>query len=171
MAEENRRPEVEIDYPNRRKAASKTTKVVVALLLIVSAVLVLIVTVGGWEALQGSKLVTISYIVLYVICAFLILRWRSGMLPVVAALAIILLIFAAVSGPEWFSRDKDGFDDPAMDSGLLGMVTLIIVPVQVLLIGFAMAGFRQGWSVEVEREVGRDDRADRRPGGAAPAPA
>ena len=171
MAEENRRPETEIDYPNRRKAASKTTKVVVTLLLLVSAVLVLIVTIGGWEALQGAKLVQIAYIVLFVLCAFLIMRWRSGMLPVVAALAIILLIFAAVSGPEWFARDKTGFDDPAMNSGLLGMITLIIVPVQVLLIGFAMAGFRQQWNVEVEREVGRDDREYGRPGDASPAPA
>ena len=171
MADQNRRPEIEIDYPNRRKAASKTTKLVVTLLLLVSAVLVAVVTFGGWEALQGSKIVTIAYIALYVLCAYLIMRWRSGMLPVVAALAIILLIFAAVSGPEWFARDKTGFDDPALGSGLLGMITLIIVPVQVLLIGFAMAGFRQGWSVEVEREVGRDERADRRPGGAAPAPA
>lgn len=171
MADENRRPEVEIDYPNRRKAASKTTKVVVALLLVVSAVLVLIVTIGGWEALQGAKLVQISYIVLFLLCAFLIMRWRSGMLPVVAALAIILLIFAAISGPEWFSRDKEGFDDPAMDSGLLGMITLIVVPVQVLLIGFAMVGFRQGWNVEVEREVDRDDRDYGRRGDAAPAPA
>ena len=173
MADENRSPEVEIDYPNRDKAASKTTKVVVTFLLLVSAALVLIVTIGGWDALQGAKLVQIAYMVLFVLCAFLIMRWRSGMLPVVGALAIILLIFAAVSGPEWFSRDKEGFDDPAMDSGLLGMVTLIIVPVQVLLIGFAMAGFRQGWSVEVEREVGRDDRDDAggRQGDAAPAPA
>ena len=174
MADQNRRPETEIDYPNRRKAASKTTKLVVTLLLIVSAVLVLIVTIGGWEALQGAKLVQIAYIILFALCAFLIMRWRSGMLPVVAALAIILLIFAAVSGPEWFARDKEGFDDPAMGSGLLGMITLIIVPVQVLLIGFAMAGFRQQWNVEVEREVGRDDRDDReygRSGGASPAPA
>ena len=171
MAEENRQPETELDYPNRRKAASKTTKLVVTLLLLVSAALVLIVTIGGWEALQGAKLVQISYILLYVLCAYLILRWRSGVLPVVAALAIILLIFAAVSGPEWFARDKEGFDDPALGSGLLGMITLIVVPVQVLLIGFAMAGFRQGWNVEVEREVGREDRGDRRHGGASPAPA
>ena len=159
MADQNRRPETEIDYPNRRKSASKTTKVVVALLLIVSAALVLIVTIGGWEALQGSKIVTVVYIALYVLCAFLIMRWRSGMLPVVAALAIILLIFAAVSGPEWFSRDKTGFDDPALDSGLLGLITLLIVPVQLLLIAFAMRGFTQEWNVEVERRTDGTTRA------------
>jgi hypothetical protein len=62
-----------------------------------------------------------------------------------------LLIFAAVSGPGWFDRDKTGFDDPALDSGLLGLITLLIVPVQLLLIAFTMRGFTQEWNVEVER--------------------
>ena len=163
-------PGVRIEHPNRRKAASKVTRAVVVLLLLVSAALVAIVTVGGWDALQGAKALQIAYIVIYVVLAFFVLRWSRGVLPLAAALAIILLIFAAVSGPEWFARDKTGFDDPALGSGLLGMITLIIVPVQVLLIGFAMAGFRQGWNVEVEREVGREDRGDARRGDAAPAP-
>ena len=95
------------------------------------------------------------------------------MLPVAAALGTIILIFAAVSGPEWFARDKDGFESPAIDSAMLGMITLIIVPVQVLLIAFAMSGFRQNWQVEVEK---RHDEPDERPGrsqsgGAVAAPA
>ncbi len=54
------------------------------------------------------------------------------------------------------------------------MITILIVPVQVLLIAFAMSGFRQNWQVEVERRTGRDqlddwdDYDDRR---TAPAPA
>jgi len=146
-----------IDYPNRDKASSKTVKAVVVLLLLVSAALVLIVTIGGWEALQGSKALTIAYIFLYVLLAFFIARWRSGMLPVAAALAMVLLIFAAVSGPEWFSRDKDGFDDPALEASILGLITLVIVPVQLLLIAFAMSGFRQNWQTEVERRLDDDD--------------
>jgi hypothetical protein len=130
------------------------------------------VTIGGWEKLQGAKALQVAYIVLFLICAFYIARWRSGLLPVAAALAIILLIFAAVSGPEWFARDKDGFDQPALDANILGLVTLIIVPVQVLLIAFAMSGFRQNWQTEVERRVDRDDDRRRQTGGdAAPAPA
>ena len=31
------------------------------------------------------------------------------------------------------------------------MITLLIVPVQILLVVFAMRGFKQGWNVEVER--------------------
>ena len=71
--------------------------------------------------------------------------------PNAAALAIILLIFAAVAGPAWFDRDKAGFTDPALGSDLLGLLTLLIVPVQVLLIAFAMQGFAQQWNVEVEQ--------------------
>lgn len=145
-----------VEYPNRDKASSKTVKAVVVLLLLVSAALVLIVTLGGWETLQGSKALTITYIGLYVLLAFFVARWRSGMLPVAAALATVLLIFAAVSGPEWFARDKEGFDDPALEASVLGLITLIIVPVQLLLIAFAMSGFRQNWQTEVERKVDED---------------
>ena len=70
-----------------------------------------------------------------------------------AALAIILLIFAAISGPAWLERDKTGFSDPALDSSLLGLITLLIVPVQALLIAFSMQGFAQEWNVEVERRA------------------
>jgi hypothetical protein len=174
MATDRPRSNIVLDYPNRDKASSKMTKAVVVLLILVSVALMVIVTVGGWEALQGAKGVQIAYIAVYLLVAFYIARWRSGMLPVIAALAMILLIFAAVSGPEWFSRDKTGFDDPALDSEILGLVTLIIVPVQVLLIAFAMSGFRQAWHVEVERRVDDGPRDfDRGPssGGAYAAPA
>jgi hypothetical protein len=73
---------------------------------------------------------------------------------VAAVLAVLLLIFALAAGPGWFARDKTGFAQPAIDAGLLGLLTLLIVPVQMLLIAFAMRGFRQGWNVEYEQ---RDD--------------
>jgi hypothetical protein len=140
-----------IEHPNRRKAANRVTKALVVLLLLVSAALIAIVTIGGWDALQGAKALQVAYIVLYVGMAFLVARWNRGVLPVAAALAIIMLIFAAIAGPAWFERDKEGFTDPALDAGLLGLVTLLIVPVQALLILTAMSGFRQAWNVEVER--------------------
>ena len=173
-ADRPRSDDIVLEYPNRDKAASKMTKAVVVLLILVSAGLMTIVTIGGWEALQGAKLVQIGYILVYLLLAYYIARWRSGMLPVIAALATIMLIFAAVSGPEWFARDKEGFDDPALDSEILGMITLIIVPVQILLIAFAMSGFRQAWHVEVERRVDgprRDTGTSSSSGGTAPAPA
>ena len=121
------------------------------LLLLVSAALILVVTAGGWDALEGAKAVQVAYVVLYVGMAFLVARWNRGVLPVAAALAIVMLIFAAIAGPAWFERDKEGFAEPALDAGLLGLVTLVIVPVQALLILAAMQGFRQAWNVEVER--------------------
>ena len=151
--------EVRIEHPNREMASSKATRAVVILLLLVSAALVAIVTVGGWSTLQGAKGLQVAYIVLYLVMAYYVARWNRGVLPVAAALAIILLIFAAVSGPAWFDRDKTGFDDPALDSGLLGLITLLIVPVQLLLIAFAMRGFTQEWNVEVERRSDGTTRA------------
>ena len=164
-------PGVRIEHPNRRKAASKVTRAIVVLLLLVSAALVAIVTVGGWDTLQGAKALQIAYIVVYVVIAFFVLRWSRGVLPLAAALAIVLLIFAAVSAPAWFDRDKPGFADPAIDAGVLGLVTALIVPVQLLLIAFAMSGFRQAWNVEVERPEDEPPPERRERGGPAPAAA
>jgi hypothetical protein len=86
--------------------------------------------------------------VVYLLFAFYVTRWNRGVLPVSSALAVILIIFAAVAAPAWFSRDKDGFDSPALSESLLGLVTLVLIPVQALLIAFAMRGFRQQWNVE-----------------------
>jgi hypothetical protein len=156
-------PGVKIDHPNRRKAASKLTRAVVVVLLLVSAGLVAIISVGGWDALEGAKFLQVVYIVIYVVLAVFVLRWSRGVLPLAAALAIVLLIFAAVSAPAWFDRDKTGFTDPALDEGVLGLLTALLVPVQLLLIAFAMSGFRQAWNVEVERrEEPPPDRSEQR---------
>jgi presenilin-like A22 family membrane protease len=164
-------PGVIIEHPNRDKAASKLTRAMVVVLLLVSAGLVTIITVGGWDALEGAKPLQVAYIVLYVMLVFFVLRWSRGVLPVIAALAIVLLIFAAVSTPAWFDRDKAGFTNPALDADLLGLLTALLVPAQILLIAFAMSGFRQAWNVEVERQEDGPppDRSERR--GPAPAAA
>ena len=150
MAEGDAQPEVNVVRPNRDKAASKATKAIVVLLLLVSAALILIVTLGGWNKLAGMQPVDIAYFLVYLIMAFYVARWNRGVLPVAAALAIILLIFAAVAAPEWFARDKTGFTNPALDENILGFITFLIVPVQIFLIAFAMRGFQQAWNVEVE---------------------
>jgi len=143
-----------IEHPNRDKAGSRSTKAIVVALLLATALLLVIVTAGGWTKIQGAKGLQIAFVVLYLVLAFSIARWRSGLLPVAAALAIVLLLFAAISGPEWFARNKDGLSDPALDAGLIGFVTLLIAPLQILLIIFAAKGFSQRWSVEVERGSG-----------------
>jgi hypothetical protein len=163
-------PGVIIEHPNRRKASSKFTRAFVVLLLLVSAGLVLIISIGGWDAIEGAKFLQVSYIVLYVVLAVFVLRWSRGVLPLAAALAMVLLIFAAVSAPAWFDRDKAGFTDPGLDEGILGLLTALLVPVQLLLIAFSMSGFRQAWNVEVERdEEPPPERQQRR--GPAPAAA
>ena len=83
--------------------------------------------------------------------AVLVARWSRGVLPAVAALAVLLAIFAAVAAPGWYARDKDGFTDPALASDLLGLLCALLVPLQVLLAALALRGFRQQWHVEVER--------------------
>jgi Mg2+/Co2+ transporter CorB len=140
-----------IEHPNRDKASSKSTKAIVILLLVASAALIAVITIGGWDALQGAQPVQIAYVGLYVVMAYFVLNWNRGVLPVTAAMAIIMLIFAAVAAPDWFARDKDGYTDPALSAEMLGMLTLVVIPIQALLIAFAMRGFGQGWNVEVER--------------------
>jgi hypothetical protein len=157
-----------IDRPNRAKASSKTTRAIVVALLLISAAVMLIVMLGGWSALQSGPVLQLAYVVLYVGMAYYILQWNRGPLPVAAALAIILAIFAAIAAPEWFSRDKTGFATPesvlgttGLDSATLGVLTALLVPLQALLIFFLLQGFRQEWHVEVERPVGTRDRGDR----------
>ena len=161
-----------IEHPNRKKAASQVTRLLVIVLLLGSVGLMVIVTLGGWAALEGAKALQIVYILLYVVLAYFVARWSRGVLPVIAALAIILLIFAVVATPAWFDRDKTGFTDPALSSSVLGLLSLILVPIQILLIAFAMRGFSQGWNVEVERSGDeRPDAGGGRRGNSAPAPA
>jgi len=143
-------PGVTITHPNREKPVVQATRATVVMLLLVSAGLVAIITVGGWSVLEGAWIVQIAYIVIYVTLAFFAGRWNRGVLPVASALAVLLMIFALVAGPSWFDRNKAGFAEPLINSGVLGVITLLIVPVQMLLIAFAMRGFKQGWNVEVE---------------------
>jgi hypothetical protein len=145
--------DVIIEHPNRDKPASKATRVLVVALLLVSAAVLALATVGGWSKIQGAKPVQVAYIVVYLLLAFYIARWRSGLLPVAASFAIILLIFSAIGGPLWFSRDKAGFTDPLFDESIVGILTLVLVPLQLLLIVVAARGFAQKWSIEVERRL------------------
>ena len=127
--------------------------------------MILLVTIGGWDKLQGAKAVPPAYVLIYMLFAFYVSRWNRGVLPVTSALAIILIIFCAVAAPAWFDRDKAGFTDPALPSGLLGVLTLIIIPVQALLIAFAMRGFRQQWNVEAGSRAAMEAGFDAPPSG------
>jgi hypothetical protein len=153
-------------YPNREKATSKTTKALVVLLLLASVVVMALITVGGWSKLQGLKPVDIAWIIVYLIVAFYVgARWSRGGLTIGAALAILLLIVAVIgglglAGTSWFQRNSFGFAAPHSLFGgkgfgpdFLGFLTVLLIPLQALLIVFATIGFSQSWNVETEAPI------------------
>ena len=139
------------------------------LLLVVSAALVTVISVGGWSELQGAQIVALAYLLLYVLMAYYVLKWNRGVLPVAAALAILLGVVAAVAAPAWFGRDKVGFHNPALEPSILGLLTIILVPVQALLLAFSMRAFSQKWNVEVEVNHGDSGYEDQSGGEPEPA--
>ena len=165
-------PGYTVVFPNREKASSKLTKALVTLILLVSVGLLLIVTIGGWSQLEGMKPLNFFWCIAYLIIAFYIFaRWSRGMLPIAAGLAVLLLMVSLVAGlgltgTSWFDRSHAGFA-PAqslfggngLSADTLGTVTLLIVPVQLLLIIFSLQAFAQGWNVEQEVPI---DEARRR---------
>jgi lysylphosphatidylglycerol synthetase-like protein (DUF2156 family) len=148
------RPGYELWRPNREKPEAKSARALVVFLLLVSAALALVITLGGWTRLEGGKVFALLFVAIYVLLAFLVARWNRGVLPVASALAIILAIFAGIAAPAWFDRAKDGLSDPALPPDLLGLLTLLMVPLQVVLIAVAMVAFNQDWHVEEERQIG-----------------
>jgi hypothetical protein len=148
------RPGYELWRPNREKPEANSARALVVFLLLLSAGLALVITVGGWTRLEGGKIFALLYVALYVLFAFLVARWNRGSLPVVSALAIILAIFAGIAAPAWFDRAKPGLSGPALPDDLLGLLCLVLVPVQVVLIAVAMVAFNQEWHVEEERPIG-----------------
>jgi len=170
------RPGYELWRPNREKAGSVTTKFAIVLLLLATAVLAAVIAIGGWPLLKGGGgmgTVCIVYAVLYAFFGFLVARWSRGILPVAAALSMILAIFCAVGANSWFSRDKAGFDEAALPSSLLGLLVVILGLLQIVLIAAALYGFNQEWQVEEERPIGsgEDYGAGAAPDAGAPQPA
>jgi hypothetical protein len=172
----NVQPGYTVIFPNREKAGSKATKAIVVLILLVSVALMLFVTIGGWSKLEGLKPVNFAWCLIYLVIAFYVaLRWSRGLLPIAAAMAILLLILSliagtGISGTSWFDRQHTGFAAPQTifggkgpDPDTLGLVTLLIAPVQALLIFFCMYGFAQGWNVEVEVPIEEARRRGNRP--------
>jgi hypothetical protein len=148
-------------HPNRDKPEAKATKAAVILLLVTSAALIAIISIGGWTQLQGAQIISIAYVLIYALMAYFVSGWNRGVLPVAAGMAILFTVVAAVAAPAWFARDKAGFADPALEPSILGLLTVMLIPVQLLLIAFAMRGFQQKWNVEVE--VSREDAERGRP--------
>jgi hypothetical protein len=165
------RPGYELWRPNREKAGSVTTKFVIVLLLLATAAIAALITIGGWSLLKGGSgmgAVCAIYAILYAFFAFLVARWSRGILPVAAALSMILAIFCAVGADSWFAREKAGFDEALFSSSLIGLLVVILGLLQIVLIAFALYGFNQEWHVEEERPIGSGEDYG---AGAAPQPA
>jgi lysylphosphatidylglycerol synthetase-like protein (DUF2156 family) len=164
------RPGYELWRPNREKAGSITTKFVIALLLLATALLAALIAICGWSLLKGGAgmgIVCIVYAVLYAFFAYRVARWGRGVLPVAAALSMILAIFCAVGADSWFARDKAGFDEALLPSSLLGVLVIALGLLQLVLIAAAFYGFSQEWHVEEERPIGSGEDY----GAGAPQPA
>lgn len=112
--------------------------------------MLVVVALGGWGTLVGAKALHVGFIIVYAIFAVYVSKWNRGVLPVIAAVAVILGVFALIAGPAWFARDKTGYNDPALPDVLLGMITLALIPVQMLLVFVSTWGFNQKWNVEEE---------------------
>src|SRR5919112_6857922 len=165
MADQSQDDDRVLHHPNREKGGSKATKAGTILLLLASAALIAIITAGGWKTLEGAQVVSIFFVIVFLIMAFFVGRWNRGVLPLAAAFAIVLLVFAAIAAPGWFDRDANGYDNPGLPPGLLGLLTVILIPVEFLLIVFAMRGFSQKWNVEIEMTREELDRRHRGQGG------
>ncbi|MDX6605307.1 MAG: hypothetical protein QOF23_1816 [Solirubrobacterales bacterium] len=168
------RPGYELWRPNREKPGSVTTKFVIVLLLLATAVIAAVITIGGWSLLKGGGgmgALCAIYALLYAFFAFLVARWSRGILPVAAALSMILAIFCAVGANSWFARDKAGFDEALLPSSLLGALVIVLGLLQIVLIAVALFGFNQEWHVEEERPIGSGEDYGAAPGGGAPQPA
>ena len=170
------RPGYELWRPNREKPASITTKYLIVLLLAATAVLAALVTIGGWTVLKGGGgmgAICAIYAILYAFFAFLVARWSRGILPVAAALSMILAIFCAVGAESWFERDKSGFTEALFPASVLGTLVVILGLLQIVVIAFALYGFSQEWHVEEERPIGsgEDYGAGANPSDGSPQPA
>lgn len=143
-----------VRHPNRDLPESQTARFGTLALMFVTIAALLIVAIGGWTTLEGAKTLHMFFVFCYCVYIGYVLKWNRGVLPVIAATAVILAVFALVAGPEWFARDKDGFNDPTLPASLLGFVTLALIPIQMLLVVVSMWGFTQKWNVEEEIRPG-----------------
>jgi hypothetical protein len=169
------RPGYAVINPNRDKVICKVTRLIVVLILLASVALMLMLTIGGWSKLQGSKPINFLWCAVYLIMAYYVLRWARGLLPITAGLAILLLIVAViagtgVAGASWFDRHHSGFASAqsllggrGLGDNVLGSVTLLLIPVEIALIVFAMIGFAQGWNVEIEVPAEEAERRGSKP--------
>src|SRR5215218_561968 len=151
------RPGYELWHPNREKAEVVTTKFVIVFLMAATAAIAALVTIAGFSVMTGGAgmgAICLIYAVLYAFFAYRTARWSRGVLPVAAALSMILAIFCAVGADSWFNRDRGGFEEAAFSSSLVGLLVVVLGLLQIVLIAAVLYAFNQEWHVEEERPIG-----------------
>jgi hypothetical protein len=158
MAEESESG-ARLRHPNRERPGAKATKTVVATLLVASAVLILIVLIGGWTVQAGARWVTALYVIVYLVMAYYVLKWKRGVLAMAAGLSLLFAIVLAPGLPLIFERTKEGYAVSLIPAEILGLLMVLILVLQVLLVVATMVGFNQGWNLEIEerQEEEEDD--------------
>jgi hypothetical protein len=78
--------------------------------------------------------------------------------------------FGSDSATSWFDRNHSGFASPqsifggtGFNTDFLGLMVVLLIPIQALLIVFAMIAFSQGWNVEYEVPIDEAKRRGRPP--------
>ena len=156
------RPGYELWHPNREKAESVTTKFVLAFLMLATAALCALIAISGFSLMTGGgghgrRLPDLRR-ALRLLRASSSLRWSRGILPVAAALSMILAIFCAVGANSWFARDKAGFEDGLLPVTLIGLLVSSSPLLQIVLIAACALRLQPG----LARRGGAPDRLRRR---------
>jgi hypothetical protein len=149
---------------------------VLVLLLAATSAIAFLITITGFSLMTGGSgmsVVCLIFAALYAFFAFLVFRWNRGILPVTAALSMILAIFCAVGADSWFARDKSGFEEALVPVPLIGLLVVILAILQLIVVAVSLYAFNQNWHVEEERPIGsgEDYGAGANPDDGVPAPA
>lgn len=150
-----------IIHPNRELRSSHVARAVVVAILLLSVAMILAITLGGWSQLDGMTPVSFAWCIAYVAIAYYVWRWARGLLPIAAALGMLLLVPAIVSlagfyVTSWSQRAGVGYGQihtvfgGSFSPHLLSLLTILLIPVQLGLIAACVATFMQGWQLELE---------------------
>lgn len=150
-----------IVHPNRELRSSHVAKAVVVGILLASVALILAITIGGWSQLDGMTPVSFAWCIAYVAIAYYGWRWARGVLPIAAAMAVLLLVPALVSltgfyGTTWSEHATAGYGQihtlfgGSVSPQLLTLATIVLIAVQLALIAACVGAFRQCWHLELE---------------------
>lgn len=146
--------------PNRDKASSKLTRLVIILGLFLTAALVALISLLGWEHSDNLRNGQILFIIVCLVIAGGVALWSSGILIPGIANSLFILVFAALTYTSWWERDYTGYlgrDDASM----MGWLVFLLIPLQIVLIGFMIAGSTQRWNTEKPAHIhGTHDRPD-----------